>query len=99
MENALRASKQDGKIEISSYEEDNGLIFAITDHGIGMSEEDLLHIMEPFYRVDKARSRKHGGIGLGIALCKQIAQKHNATLHYESKLDLGTTVQLIFPKV
>jgi signal transduction histidine kinase len=98
VENALRASKPGGKIEISTYEENQGLILAITDYGIGMSEENLLHIMEPFYRVDKARSRKHGGIGLGTALCKQIAQKHQATIQYESELELGTTVKLIFPK-
>ncbi|MDF2843142.1 MAG: hypothetical protein K0R00_1568 [Herbinix sp.] len=98
VENALRASKPGGKIEISTYEENQGLILAITDYGIGMSEENLRHIMEPFYRVDKARSRKHGGIGLGTALCKQIAQKHQATIQYESELELGTTVKLIFPK-
>ncbi len=98
VENALRASTPGGKIEISTYEENQGLILAITDYGIGMSEENLLHIMEPFYRVDKARSRKHGGIGLGTALCKQIAQKHQATIQYESELELGTTVKLIFPK-
>lgn len=98
VENAIRASKQDQRIEISIYEEDISVILAITDHGIGMSKEDLLHIMEPFYRVDKARSRKHGGIGLGAALCKQIAQKHQASIYYESELELGTTVKLSFPK-
>jgi signal transduction histidine kinase len=99
VENALRASKQDGRIEISSYEDEQWLILSITDHGIGMSQEDLVHIMEPFYRVDKARSRKYGGIGLGAALCKQIAERHQATIHYESEIDKGTTVKLTFPRI
>ncbi len=98
IENAICASKAEGKIEIASYEEKQGLVLTIRDYGIGMAQEDLLHIMEPFYRVDKARSRKHGGVGLGAALCKQIVLKHQATIHYESKVEEGTRVRLVFPK-
>jgi signal transduction histidine kinase len=98
VENAIRASRQDQKIEVNSYEEVQGVVLTITDHGIGMSQEDMLRIMEPFYRVDKARSRKHGGIGLGAALCKQIVEKHQAGIHYASEVNLGTTVKLTFSK-
>lgn len=97
IENAIRASKAEGEIELAFYEEDKGIILTIRDHGIGMNKEDLLHIMEPFYRADKARSRKYGGIGLGAALCKQIVQKHQASIHYESKVNQGTRVKIIFP--
>jgi signal transduction histidine kinase len=96
IENAHRASKQNGKVEIISCIEDNNVVLTIADDGIGMEQEDLLHIMEPFYRVDKARSRKHGGIGLGTALCEQIVNRHQATIHYESVINVGTTVKLEF---
>lgn len=64
----------------------------ISDNGIGISEGELLHIMEPFYRVDKARSRMDGGAGIGLSLCKQIVAVHNGEMRYRSKPGEGTTV-------
>ena len=58
----------------------------------GMSEEELLHVTEPFYRTDKSRSRAEGGAGLGLALCKNIAEAHGAKLRFESKIGKGTKV-------
>lgn len=61
-----------------------------------MTKEQLLHITEPFYRTDKARSRAEGGAGLGLALCKQIAQTHGAVMRFESEPGKGTKVFVCF---
>ena len=71
------------------------VVIAVTDHGIGMSEEDAQKVFEPFYMVDKSRSRKAGGAGLGLALCVKIAELHNAILSIDSHLGKGTTVYII----
>jgi signal transduction histidine kinase len=71
-------------------------IISVSDNGSGIPEESLAKITEPFYRADKARSREQGGAGLGLALCKQIAEAHNAEMTIESSLDIGTAVKIIF---
>lgn len=69
-------------------------ILKITDHGMGIPENDLPHIFDRFYRGDKARS--HDGYGLGLSIAKQIADNHNAKIKVESKLGVGTTFKVIF---
>ena len=63
---------------------------------MGMTKEQLSHITEPFYRTDKSRSRKQGGTGLGLALCKGIAEAHGAALEFSSRQGEGTTAFLNF---
>jgi len=70
----------------------NGCQFQIADNGRGMEAEELDRITEAFYRVDKARSRRQGGAGLGLALCKQIVTLHNGTIHFASEPGKGTRV-------
>ncbi len=70
--------------------------FVIRDNGIGMEPEELQKITEPFYRVDKARSRESGGTGLGLALCCDIVNLHQAKLEYESEVGAGTKVTVVF---
>ena len=69
----------------------------VADQGIGMKPEDNKHATEPFYMVDKARSRKAGGAGLGLSLCAVIAKKHNATIDIKSELGKGTIVIVALP--
>ena len=70
-------------------------MFTVKDNGKGMTADQLLHVCEPFYRTDESRTRKNGGTGLGLALCKQIADAHGAALTFESEKNNGTTVSLI----
>lgn len=91
IENASRACEESGRIQVFVGMKEKQIILSVKDNGIGMTQEDLQKIDQPFYRVDKARSRKNGGVGLGVTLCKQIAQYHNGNLHYESELTKGTT--------
>ncbi len=91
-ENAVKASSRGGRIFLSISDH----TVTVADNGKGMTEEQLLHITEPFYRTDKARSRADGGAGLGLALSKQIAEVHGAELAFKSRLGEGTKVFVTF---
>lgn len=91
-ENAIKACSAGGKVKISCSE----CQAVIEDNGKGMTEEQLLHITEPFYRTDKSRSRAEGGAGLGLALCKQIVLTHKAEMNFESKIGQGTKIIVTF---
>ena len=91
-ENAIKACAPGGKVMISCGKD--GAV--IEDNGKGMAQEQLLHITEPFYRTDKSRSRAEGGAGLGLALCKRIANTHGATMRFESESGKGTKIFVFF---
>jgi len=91
-ENAIKACSTGGKVKISCLEGQA----IIEDNGKGMTEEQLLHITEPFYRTDKSRSRAEGGAGLGLALCKQIVHTHDAQMRFESEVGKGTKIIVTF---
>jgi len=69
----------------------------IADSGIGIPVEELTFIFEPFYRVDKSRSKDTGGYGLGLSLCKTIMEAHGGKIEITSQPGEGTTVSLFFP--
>jgi two-component system, OmpR family, sensor kinase len=91
IENAIRACNVAGRIVVTFYNQ-GGPSLMVEDNGIGMEAEELTKIMEPFYRVDKARSRKNGGVGLGVTLCQQIVRLHQGQILYESEVNKGTRV-------
>lgn len=107
VENAARACEGKGHIYVSIEEYNEGAFdgrknnmteFArirVRDDGIGMRREEMEKITEPFYRADKARSRKSGGIGLGMTLCRQIVQCHEGTLECDSVYGEGTAVTVL----
>ena len=97
LDNALKASEQGQVITIllTCGADQNSV--AVIDQGRGMKAADLGRIKEPFYRVDKARSRQNGGLGLGVAIGSQIIERHGGTLHYSSVEGKGTTATITFP--
>lgn len=95
IENAIKASAIGQEITIDAGMSEGNLVISVTDRGIGMSDEEAEKVFEPFYMVDKSRSRKAGGAGLGLALCVKIAQRHNAVLTIKSRIGEGTTVYII----
>lgn len=97
--NAITASKDGSKIIINSFEQVGKSCIHVIDEGQGISKENIEKIVEPFYRVDKARSRKNGGAGLGLSICKSIMELHNGTLKIESELGKGSCFILEFPKM
>ena len=90
VDNAGKASEEGGKIRITA--EDKAL--TVEDYGCGIAPEDLKRVTEAFYMVDKSRSRKEGGAGLGLALCKEIADLHHWKMSVESEPEKGTRVIL-----
>lgn len=92
MDNAAKAMDGEGIIAVKAMSIPGGCQFVVVDNGRGMEEQELTKITEAFYRVDKSRSRQQGGAGLGLALCKQIVELHNGSIHFDSKLGTGTQV-------
>jgi signal transduction histidine kinase len=95
IDNAAKASAPGSTIRLSAYTE--GVpVLEVQDFGCGMEEDQTALVCEPFYRVDQARSRNAGGVGLGLSLCRQIAILHGAELTIQSRPGAGTTVRVIF---
>jgi len=95
--NAMKYTPEGGSIHVfvgSAYGE---VYVKIEDTGKGIPEQDLPHIFERFYRVDKARSREQGGTGLGLAIAKEIIENHGGTISMESKLGEYTKVTIKLP--
>lgn len=96
LDNSIKASKAKASILISARIQNGHSVIEVQDFGRGMSKEHLEKLTEPFYRVDKSRSRSEGGAGLGLSLCSQIAEIHKAQLIISSEEGIGTTVKIIF---
>ena len=94
VDNARKASKKNDTIELFGKSENGGYALYVRDHGRGMKKEELSKITEPFYMIDKSRSRAQNGAGLGLALCQRIAELHNTALEYDSEVGKGTTVRI-----
>jgi signal transduction histidine kinase len=98
LNNAIKYSQPDSEpIEVSYKHRESFAVVRIRDNGIGIPEEELSHIFEPFYRVDKSRTRDTGGYGLGLSLCKAIMEAHDGKIEVTSGPEEGTTVSLFFP--
>ncbi|MHB8077501.1 sensor histidine kinase [Desulfosporosinus fructosivorans] len=95
IDNAAKASAEDSTIRLLAYF-DSFPILEVRDSGCGMDAEQASLVCEPFYRVDQARSRSSGGVGLGLSLCREIAQLHGGELRISSCPGKGTTVQIVF---
>jgi signal transduction histidine kinase len=97
LENAIRYSEKDPKIVVKLFRDDKEIKLQIIDQGIGIPEQDLEHIFDRFYTVDKARSKKLGGTGLGLSLVKTIVEKHRGKVFVSSQLGQGSCFTLLFP--
>ncbi|GIK34572.1 MAG: hypothetical protein AMXMBFR45_11480 [Gammaproteobacteria bacterium] len=99
VENALRYTPVDGQpVEVTVAATGTDLVIRVQDRGRGMSAHDLARATEPFYRADPARSRATGGLGLGLYLCRRIAEAHGGTLSLASELGSGTEVSVRLPR-
>ena len=95
VENAARASKPLNTIKVSAFQMETTVI-EVKDFGCGIEYGQIQKITAPFYRVDKSRSRRFGGVGLGLSIVSQIAALHGARMEIDSELGVGTTVRIIF---
>ena len=95
LDNARKASSPGGVVTLWGEAMEGGYRLTVSDQGRGIPESELSKITEPFYMVDKSRSRAEGGAGLGLALCKKIVELHRGELHFESQEGRGTVVTVI----
>ena len=92
LDNSRKAMDKGGNIYIMSEMTEEGCRIRVLDTGRGIPEEEIGHITEAFYRVDKSRSRAQGGVGLGLSLCNEIVRLHNGTMSFASRVGNGTCV-------
>lgn len=97
VDNAIKYNKSNGNIEIECYKNENKITLTVSDTGIGIAQDELTKIFQPFYRVQSHRSRETGGVGLGLALVKKLVEKQKGTIKVNSNLDEGTVFFIEFP--
>jgi len=98
LDNAAKYSNPPAKIKVTVSEKEDEIEIQIQDKGIGIPEKDLDHIFDRFYTVDKARSRKLGGAGLGLSIVRTIVEKHDGTIAVVSTVGVGTAFTILLPK-
>ena len=91
--NSIQALQQGGKIKISTYAEDQSIVFKIEDNGCGISEEKASRVFDPYF------TTKNEGTGLGLAMSAKIVEAHNGRIEFSSKQEVGTTVCVILKAV
>lgn len=97
--NAIHYSPDETQIQIKVAEKSTFIEISVIDHGIGIPPEDLPHIFERFYRVDKARSRHTGGTGLGLSIVASIIEAHHGAIQVQSELNKGSCFTVQLPKL
>ena len=97
-ENAIRYNRPNGTVRISIAEEETQIVVRVADSGCGIPEEYRRSIFQPFFRVDKSRSRAYGGVGLGLSLVWEIARLHGGEVLVEKSTEEGTTMAVRFPR-
>ncbi len=95
--NAVNYTPEGGEISVAARREGNDVYISVRDNGIGIPEENLGHLFDRFYRVDKARSRESGGTGLGLAITYEIVQKHHGEISVESRVGEGSVFTVRIP--
>ena len=97
-ENAIRYNRPNGKVRITVTDEDGLLVIRVADTGCGIPEQYRESIFQPFFRVDKSRSRENGGVGLGLSLVWEISALHGGEVRVEKSSEEGTTIAVKFPQ-
>jgi len=97
MENAVKYTQASGVIRVTLQRQGRNAIFTVSDNGPGIPKENLPHIFDRFYRVDKARSREKGGTGLGLSIVHQLVLLHGGAINVESEEGRGATFIVELP--
>lgn len=99
IQNAVKYNNYNGSIFVNFERCEEECIISIKDTGIGIPEENVDYIFEPFYRVDLSRSRKVGGAGLGLAITSDIIKRHGGSIKYEANIDGGSIFKVTLPLI
>ena len=95
--NAIKYTQDDGRIQLTAGAEGDGVWACVRDNGVGIPKEDIDHVFERFYRVDKARSRASGGTGLGLSIAQEIVTRHGGRIDLQSRPGRGTSIVVTLP--
>ena len=98
IENAIKYNKPGGAVFVSVKQADENVILEVADTGSGIPADCMESIFEPFFRVDKSRSRQMGGVGLGLALVREIARLHGGSVRTEARAEGGTAFRVVLPR-
>ena len=96
VENAIKYNHSGGQVTVTAYKEQKHIYLSVADTGSGIPKELRERVFEPFFRVDKSRSRKLGGVGLGLALVHEIVRVHDGSITVKSNPSGGTILEVIF---
>ena len=96
-ENAVKYNRQGGSVRVSVTQKPEKLLLRVSDTGCGIPKEYQRSIFQPFFRVDKSRSREYGGAGLGLSLVWEIADLHGGSVWVDESSDKGTTIAVELP--
>ena len=94
VENAIKYNRTDGTVTVSAKREKNEVVLTVADTGNGIDESFREQIFEPFFRVDKSRSRELGGVGLGLAMVHEIVRVHDGKIEVRGNEQGGTTFEV-----
>ena len=94
VENAIKYNRENGSVTVSAIREKNEVVLTVSDTGNGIDEAFREQIFEPFFRVDKSRSRELGGVGLGLAMVREVVRVHDGTIEVYTNKHLGTTFEV-----
>lgn len=97
IDNALKYTQKGGSVRLSLEDDGEKAILKVEDTGVGISGDDVPYIFDRFYRVDKARTRDAGGVGLGLSICKEIAESHEGTIEVVSEPGRGSAFIVRLP--
>jgi two-component system phosphate regulon sensor histidine kinase PhoR len=99
VDNAIKFSPQGGDVEVRLSSNDSKVTVAVEDHGIGISKESQLRVFDRFYHLERSGDNLFGGIGLGLAITRQVIEQHQGTLGFTSDLGKGTTFTITLKKL
>lgn len=94
VENAIKYNQKDGTVTVSAIREKNDVVLTVSDTGNGIDEAFRTQIFEPFFRIDKSRSRELGGVGLGLTMVREVVRVHDGTIKVYANKNKGTTFEV-----
>ncbi len=95
--NAIKFNCEGGTVEVNARHANGALEIAVADTGIGIAQEDLARLFKPLVQLDAGLARRHGGVGMGLALARRLAELHGGTIEVESEPGKGSTFTLRLP--
>lgn len=97
VDNAFKFTPSGGRVSVSAWNENGSVHLTVEDTGIGIPANKIMKAFDSFYQIDGSRSRRYGGTGIGLSMCKKIAEDHGGRLWIESEENVGTKVHISFP--